>query len=107
MTALVHANMASMKNDLIQAAEARGHELISKLLQAMTSEDSPYATHAQLQTVMTSIEAIAQKVSPSPTLPPSPVRKRNNQDSSDNMETEILNGDEKPPDDLRRSPNRQ
>jgi hypothetical protein len=42
MTALVHTNMASMKNDLIQATEARERKLISKLLQAMTSEDSPY-----------------------------------------------------------------
>jgi hypothetical protein len=107
MTALVHANMASMKSDLIHAAEARENELISKLLQAMTSEDSPYATHAQLQTVMTSTESIVQKVTPSPNQPPSSVRKRNKQDSSGDMETEILTGDEKPPDDLKMTPNRQ
>jgi hypothetical protein len=108
MTALVHENMASMKKDLIQAAEARENELISKLLQAMTSKDSPYATHAQLQTVRTGIEAIVQKVTPSPNQPPSPVRKRNKQDSSDDsMETEVPTGDEKPPDDSKMLPNRQ
>jgi hypothetical protein len=107
MTALVQEHMASMKQDLLQAAEARENKLISKLLTAMTSDDSPYATHAQLQTVMTSIEAIVQKVSPSPNLPPSPLRlrKRNKQaESNDDMETEIFTGDEKPPDDI---PNRQ
>jgi hypothetical protein len=107
MTALVQEQMASMKQDLLQAAEGRENKLISKHLTAMTSDDSPYTTHAQLQTVMTSIEAIVQKVTPSPNLPPSPLRlrKRNKQEeSNDYMETEIFTGDEKPPDDL---PNRQ
>jgi uncharacterized protein (DUF2342 family) len=70
MTTLVHERMESTKKDLIHAAEARENQLISKLLKAMTSEDSPYVTHAQLQSVMTSIEAIVQKVIPSLNLPP-------------------------------------
>jgi hypothetical protein len=64
MTTLVHEHMASMQNNLIHAAEARENQLISKLLKAMTSDDSPYATHTQLQCVMASIEAIVQKVTP-------------------------------------------
>jgi hypothetical protein len=98
---LMHKHMASMKNDLIHAAETRENQLISKLLKALTSDDSPYATHTQLQTVMASMEAIVQKVKPTPSLPPSPVRKRNKQGYSGDMETEIPSGDEKPPDDQK------
>jgi hypothetical protein len=60
MTNLVHEQMATMKNELIQSAEARENQPISKLLllKAMASDDSPYASHAQLQTVMASIDVI-------------------------------------------------
>jgi hypothetical protein len=66
MTALVHANMEIMKKEMQQAAESRENQLISKLLKAMTSDDSPYATHAQLQSVVSSIEAIVKNASPIP-----------------------------------------
>jgi hypothetical protein len=73
----------------------------------MTSDDSPYATHAQLQTVMASIDVIVQKVAPNPKPPKSPNRKRSKQESYDDMETDILSGDEKLPDDPHSPPKRQ
>jgi Holliday junction resolvasome RuvABC endonuclease subunit len=48
MTALVQEHMASMKQDLLHAAEARENQLISKLLTAMTSDDSPYAIYRRV-----------------------------------------------------------
>jgi hypothetical protein len=97
-----------MKKEMQQAAESRENQLISKLLKAMTSDDSPYATHAQLQSVVSSIEAIVKHASPIPKGPPTPPRihkrSKHQQDSNEQMETEIHAGDEKPPDEL---PNRQ
>jgi hypothetical protein len=104
MTTLVHEQMATMQNELIQATEARENQLISKLLKALTSYDSPYATHAQLQTIMASIDVNAKKWHPIPNLQNHQIK---NEANNDDMEIDIPNGDEKPPDDPQSPPKRQ